>query len=156
MLSHIKIEKVEKKQFENLPEDIYEAEVFDVKEVEDTGYQTDEMEEKIEFTFTILDEKYKSRRLWKKVRAVIADGRNSPKPSELYKVLSALDSLNWGEKEVSAEDINKLIGKKCRLVVKIKTSAKGNDYNYITDVLKVKSDKAVEVGEEINAEDMPF
>jgi hypothetical protein len=155
MLSNIEIKKVEKKQYDILPEDIYEAEVFDVKEVEDTGYQTDEMEEKIEFTFSILDEKYKGRRLWKKVRAVIADGKNSPKPSELYKILCSLDNLNWGEQEVSAEDINKLIGKKCRIVVKKETSKKGNEYNKITDVLKVKVDKAIEVGE-ANPEDLPF
>jgi hypothetical protein len=154
MLSNIEIKKVEKKQYELLPEDIYEAEVFDVKEVEDQGYQTEEMEEKIEFTFNILDEQYKGRKLWKKVRAVIADGTKSPKPSELYKILCSLDNVNWGEKDVTPEDINKMIGKKCRIVVKQKTSLKGNGYNIITDVLKSKAKE--EVKEEINPDDIPF
>ena len=145
MLNNIKIEKVEKKKFDLIEEDIYEAEVLDVKEVEDT--YNDETQEKIEFTFSILDGKYKGRRLWRKVSPWISDGKMSSRVSELYKILCALDSIDWGAKETTADDINKLIGKKCRTVVKKEISKKGNEYNKITDVLKTKVDKAVEVEE---------
>jgi hypothetical protein len=152
MLTHIEVKKMEKKKFDLLEEDIYEAEVLDVKEVEDI--YNDETQEKIEFTFSILDEKYKGRRLWRKVNPWISDGKMSPRVSELYKILCALDSLDWGAKETSAEDINKLIGKKCRIVVKKETSKKGNEYNKITDVLKSKLDKAVEVDDKEITPDM--
>ena len=55
----------EKREFDVLPEDVYEAVIKDIKSVQKKKYLSEELEDVLNFEFVILDDKYKGRKLWK-------------------------------------------------------------------------------------------
>jgi len=144
--SGFKTRQVQKGNFPILPEDTYQAVIEDVNLVEQPVYESPgEKEEVLNFQFLILEEgEYAGQRVWKKVRPILNAGFDQGQPSWLYElskaVMKALPNDKQLEEGLSAEDLNELIGKQARLIIKIKTSKKGKEYNNITGILASKKD----------------
>ena len=149
--SNLRFERIEKKEYEPIPANVYQVQVGDIKEKYKTPWGKPDAEEKelyLTFEFIILDEAFRGRKLWKDIRPVSptpSEG-GSFKPSWLYKVASAVighplsyaEGVNW-----AAEETNALIGRQLRLIVNLTPkNAQGRSYNNITEVLPV--DKEIE------------
>ena len=113
--------KVRKKSSFKIPEGMYKAKLENV-EVDDGQYG-----EQIVWTFRPLKKKYKknSLKMWSDVEA-------SPK-NKTGKCMKAL-----GHRKIKKDgefDIEKLVGRKCTLIVEDHTTAKGDETSKITGVL---------------------
>lgn len=147
----LKFEKIEKKEYEPIPANVYQVQIGDISEKYKTPWGKPDAEEKelyLTFEFVILDGQYKGRKLWKDIRPVAptpSEG-GSFKPSWMYRLVSAVvghplslaEGINWG-----AEETNNLIGRQLRLIVnQTPKNAQGRSYNNITEVLPI--DKEIE------------
>lgn len=178
--SDYKLQTPEKKQFDPLPEDTYQAAIRKIELLKDQPvYQKpNEFEDQLEFEFEVIEEgQYKGRKLWQKVRPVMTAGWSGGQPSWLYKLFCAVNNIKLNDEEAKATDansINGMLGKQVRLIVKQKPDSKGNVWNRITDMLPVKAQIATDntlpmdtppddvpppmpsEDSDINVEDIPF
>lgn len=167
-----------KKDFELLPDDTYQVVIsnIDYKEQQPVYQSTTEFEDKLNFEFTIVEEgPYKGRKLWKETNTVMKAGNKGYSPSNLYKLFCAVNRVKLQDEEaqsVVAKDINAMVGKELRLVVKIEPNQKGEDKNKVKDMLPLKvasvpslavnneplplDPMAIPIGEDINVDDIPF
>lgn len=143
-----KYEMPERREFEAIPADMYQAQVTDITEKLKAPYgkpfdiPEEEKEEFLSFEFTILDEgEYRGRKLWKDLRPVPpTPPEGNFKPSLMFRVVSAIqgqptvyaNAVNWG-----GEETNALIGQQLRLIV-TRTEKGDKVYNNITEFLPVK------------------
>ena len=134
----LKIDTSENKEFELLPEDVYQVEIVDVNEVIRNKYQSTEQETALRFKFKILEGKYKNRLLFKTISPKWNEGFEEGQPSNLYVLMT---TLGWKGGVPTAQDVNNLIGKQLRVLVKIKKGKKG-EYNAIEEF--IKTNKLVE------------
>ena len=130
------VKKPEKKDFTLIPEGIYEASIVDVNEKERRKYKSTETEQALNFQFEIEEGEYKGNYLWKMVSPVYNEGFEGGQPSWLYQIFRACGALVV---EPTAQDINGLIGKRVKIIVKHKESKDGNYYAIISDFLKSES-----------------
>ena len=141
-----------------IPEDVYLCEIKDLEEVEQQKYKAPqgEMEEAIRVKFTILDGEFKDQTLIKTVKPVIGEGFEGGSPSNLYILLK---SVLGNDFEPTLETVNSIIGRQVKVIVKIKTSQKGKDYNIIDNFMAVRPVRTTPITEEeipvIEPEDKP-
>jgi hypothetical protein len=147
----IKFEKIEKKEFDPIPSNVYQVQIGDITEKYKAPWGSpqgsDATEQYLNFEFVILNEgPYKGRKLWKDVRPVAPTPSEDAKfkPSWLWRIISAVtghplsfsDGVNWG-----IEETNALIGRQLRLIVnQTPPNSQGKSYNNITDVLPVEAE----------------
>lgn len=159
MLSeNFKISRPEKKEYDLLPEDVYEAVIKNAEDVIQTKYQSKEEESVIEFTFEITKGEFKDRKLWKKIRPMVSGAFEKGQASGLYILLKAVNGEVL-DGEVSSELINNLIGKEVKIVVIIKESDSKKQYNKIDNFLPLRkqAEDLPEVQEgEISPEEISF
>ena len=134
------------KEFEVLPQDIYQVELLDVEQKTQKKWKSDEEEDVFVFTFVILDDgEFYGRRMWEYAAQKLSKYKGG---SKLYK---ALVGLNGGvqltdeacmtpEETCSDNAINALIGKQVRLTVGQKAKQDGSLKNVIESYLPVKKD----------------
>ena len=135
----------ERKEFELLPDDTYEVEItkMEFKENQPVYQKEGEFEDKLNFEFTIVEEsEFKGRKMWQETRIVMSAGSKGYSPSWLYKLFCAVNRANLTDEEakgVAASDINDMLNKRVRLVVKTEPNRKGEMKNKIKDMLPVKN-----------------
>lgn len=170
MLNNITFKKPEKREFELLPEEVYEVVISSIEEGERVVYQhPDEKEEIIKFTFEIEEGEYKGRKLWKDCSPIMWPGSDKGSPSTLYLIYSAGTGkkLSFEECEfVGPTEINELEGKRLRAIVIQKKSSKGELVNKVDGFLPARGVKIVESEEsmintelednKINESDIPY
>jgi len=157
MLNNITFKKPEKREFELLPEEVYEVVISSIEEGERVVYQhPDEKEEIIKFTFEIEEGEYKGRKLWKDCSPIMWPGSDKGSPSTLYLIYSAGAGKKLSMEEcefVGLTEINELEGKKLRAIVIQKKSSKGELVNKVDGFLPIKGMKITESEEGlVNAE----
>lgn len=136
-----------------LPEDTYQVVINDIVQEEQKKYNSDEIEEVFRFQFKVVEEGVcYGEKLIKSVRPILSEGFEGGNPSWLYRIYEAAGLSVNPEKEIKAEDVNSLIGKQIRLIVKV-VEKEGKKYNKITDILKAK--KAIDEDQEIDPK-VPF
>lgn len=131
-------------EFDVLPEDIYHVVIEDVNLEERQVYQSKDVEEVLNFKFTILDQgEYLGNKVWKKIRPILNAGWDGGSPSDLYELwksaMKVLPSQQQLENGLSGDEINSLIGEQLRVTLKVKTSQKGKEYNKIEGFMSAKS-----------------
>jgi hypothetical protein len=151
---------IERKEYIPLPEDVYHAELIDVEYREGTNFNTQEPEERLNFTFAIIDEgdNY-GRRVWKEVRPVISV---KPKHSNLWELVKQLTGREFTNEEclkqheqLTPEFLNSLVGIHKRLALSIHTSQTGRKSNKISSIMPM--DKEMEPYKEDKADEKaPF
>jgi hypothetical protein len=147
----VKFEKIEKKEFEPIPANIYQVQIGDITEKLKTPWGspqgTEPTEQYLTFEFIILNEgAYKGRKLWKDVRPVSptpSEG-GSYKPSWMWRIVSAVYKHPFTFQEGASfgpEAVNSMIGQQLRLIVnQTPKNAQGKSYNNITEVLPVEGE----------------
>ncbi len=161
-----------KKVYDLLPADVYQVRITGLELRKEKVYQQPGLEEdKINFEFTINEEgQYKGRKLWQSMRPNMTAGFAGGQPSWLYKLFCAVNNISLTDDEASnitAKNINELLNKEVRVVVKQKTSQTGNQRNNIVDFMPLKQGAASSVDaaqtppsasieEAINVDDIPF
>ncbi len=140
------IKKTEKTEFDLLPNDVYQVKITNLELLENEPvYASTEVEDKLNFEFTITEEgQYKGRKLWMKMRPIMSAGYSQGQPSWLYKLFCAVNQVTLRDEEakaITAKNVNELVNKEVRVTVKQKPSKKDSSkvYNNITDFLPVKS-----------------
>lgn len=145
-------EKRETKEFTLLKNDIYQVELVDVNIEEKQKYQSSEMEEKLSFEFAILagkDAEGKDARLRLLAKNFVPtylyistkSGKNW-----LYKVVEALIGRDLNKEEeangISANTLNFLIGKQCRVLLEKVASKKDSSkfYSNISNILSADAE----------------
>jgi len=170
MLNNITFKKPEKREFELLPEEVYEVVISSIEEGERVVYQhPDEKEEIIKFTFEIEEGEYKGRKLWKDCSPIMWPGSDKGSPSTLYLIYSAGAGKKLSMEEcefVGLTEINELEGKRLRAIVIQKKSSKGELVNKVDGFLPARGVKIVESEEsmintelednKINESDIPY
>lgn len=142
-----KVTPPERKEFDLLPEDTYEAVISKLELKKDVPvYQKpDETEDRFNFEFTITEEgEFKGRRQWLEMRPVLSAGGGNLSPSWLYKIFCAVNKIKLSDDEakmVLVDKINELEGKKLRIVVIQKTTGTGKLRNKVANVLPSKTGK---------------
>lgn len=139
-----KIPVQEKPVYELLPDDTYEVEIskIDLRVDQPIYMKPDEVEDKFNFEFVILDEgEFKGRKQWKEVRTVMSAGSDGYDPSWLYKIFCAVNNVKLTDDDaqtVSVNSINDMIGKRVRVVIVQKINKKGVMVNNIANFLPLK------------------
>ena len=147
--NNIIFERIEKKEFEPIPADVYQAQIVDIRDNKKVPYgapkDAPKTEQYLTFEFTILSSNAKGRKLFKDVRPVTpvpSDG--SFKPSWMYKLASAVAGhpLTYEEgTQFGLEQVNSMIGRQLRLIVnQTPKNAQGKSYNNITEVLSIQGE----------------
>ena len=176
--NNVKFEKIEKKEYEAIPADVYPVQIMDIKEKLKAPWGspqgTEASELYMNFEFGILNGNYKGRKLWKDVRPVVpVPSGNGYKPSWFYKIVSAVmghwltqeEGINFGPQETNA-----LIGRQVKLVVNQTPPKDGKSYNNITEILplnekleplvadnvQTEGEVPMEEHEQVNIENIPF
>ncbi len=159
----------EKKEYDLIPDDTYEVVIENIEKKEQKMFESEEMEDVLEFRFAFVEEgDHKGRKLWKYARIKLSPAGEYP-ASTLYKIYSSVTntSLDWGGlDELNSKDIEDLQGKRLRLVVgnrKVGSGKnKGNTVNAITGYLPTKMDsneykeETAEPTEEQKEKEIPF
>lgn len=168
---NVKFEKIEKKEFEPIPANVYPVQVMDIKEKMKAPWGSPagspETELNLTFEFGVLEGKYKGRKLWKDVRPVTPVPPDSGmKSSWLYRIVSAVYghylTLNEGI-DFGPNELNSLIGRQLRIIVnQTPPNAKGKSYNNITEVLTIEGELEPLTADNVQTEgivtgdDIPF
>jgi len=146
---NMKVEKREKKEYPNIPKDIYQAELLDITLKDAKGKYADKGEKNFAFQFTILkgrdesqekdeNKELRGRNLWDNfINTYLYIGKNGK--NSLYKVVEAFLGRELTREEeaegITGSMLNKFIGKQCRVSVEGKQSGK-KVYDNIVDYLK--------------------
>jgi hypothetical protein len=154
------------KEFPALPPDVYQVFIEDVDIVQTKAYQSEEMIWQLKFTFQVLDEAYKKRKVWKYVTPVISAGSDTRKPANFNLIYEAVFEANPTANNViniDANVVNSFIGKQLRLTLRKSTTHDGREVNKIESYLPVKSPlplpedwKRPEAKEHVEGYDIPI
>lgn len=141
MLSNnLEIQYPEEKEFDPIPEGMYQCRISAIKEVEGKKYMSSEMEMKIQFEFTILEGVAVKRKIWKKIAPKFSEPYEGGKPSGLYILLRNVLGRIPTRTDATVDSINNLIGKQVLCIIKQDTGKDGKLYNNISDFLPAKKD----------------
>lgn len=133
--------KQEEREFELIPDDVYESVIKDIEQIT-SHFKTDEGEEKqvFKFTFKIADDgTYHGRLIWKEVSPHAYYGKKGA--TILLQIINAVRKVDATEQEaknISAKDINELIGQRIRCSIGHAVSGQGREYNKVTGFLPSK------------------
>ena len=142
----IKIEKAEKKEYPPIPENVYQAELLDITMSQHNKFQSQEKENVLSFQFTLLSGKDKNgdlrgRNLWRNyVPTYLYVGKNGK--NVLYQIIEAIDGQEMTperEATLDSTEINSLIGKQVRVVVKNKIVG-DKTYSNIANFLPIENE----------------
>lgn len=132
--------------FDPLPEGVYPFQLITLDAFEDKAYKSEEMVTKFKFEFACLKDEFYGRRVWKDTSNVVS-APGQYQASHLWNLLK--DLLGEEPKEdISAAEINALIGTKKNLVLKIHTSGTGNESNRINAFLPLDPEDTADFDEE--------
>ena len=137
----------EKKEYELLPVDTYNAIIEKIEDDERTKYMSQEKEMYIKFTFQLTDRGYEGRKLWANATPSLFAGSTGLSASTLYSILAAVNNRNYTEEEsqkITAQDVNDVEGRGLRLIVQQVLSQKGEMKNKISNYLPLKGDMTKE------------
>lgn len=140
--------------FDPIPADKYTVQISDVSEVEGLNTFSGELETLLNFEYTVLDDKtmetpvegadpkvesLRGRRLWKRMRPVINDGKKG-KASWLYKMLVAIEGKSKSQEDLApmAENPDALIGQQLSVMVNQAPGKDGTIWNNILDFSKAE------------------
>ena len=140
---NMELKTPEKKEWELLPEDVYQMQVTDISEEE--GEWKGEKKQQMKFEFTVIqDGASYGRKLWLRMtpcRPVPAG--STGKPSWIWRIASAIAGHPLTKEEGEQYDIariNALIGKQLRATVNVsEVKPNGKQYNNIQSFLVVKT-----------------
>lgn len=162
-VSGVQVSVPEQKEYELLPKDVYQAQLLDIENKQETAWQSTELVDKIVFTFVIIEEgEFYGRRMWQHCTTKLSKFKGG---SNLYKVLVGMndgkdftDAQIASPEEIAGDDaLNALINKQVRISVGVteKQTKKGEFKNVIESFMPVKSQLpefvAKEDGESTNA-----
>lgn len=138
----------EGKSFDPVPEDKYQVQVTDVEAVIQMNYQGTQEEERLRYTFTILDPDktmqdeagnpapLRGRKLWSRFTKVLSLPGAS-KASNLTKLIAAVFGRELERAELEVFEPEDIIGKQLSVMVnQTKSKADGNIYNNIISFSK--------------------
>lgn len=170
-----------RQEFDPLPEDTYQVQILDIKLKKDQpSFKDPEVKHDLfAFTFVIVEKgEFFKRRLWKDVTQKINPAFSGGSASWLYRIYCSALGINLTEEEIkgiTTKDVNNLIGRQLRLLVKHKLTKKGEikdvieetlpvkeelEFNPVDSVTKVKKTTDIEPitssDEEIDVDDIPF
>lgn len=143
-VSGVKVVKQEEKVWDILPNDVYQAEVLDIELKEEKKWNSEEIINKLVFTFVVVEEgEFYGRRLWQYATPKLTKFKGG---SNLYKVLSGIAGRQLTDEECASpedtcsdEALNALIGKQVRLTVGQKEKKNGELKNIIDGFMPVKT-----------------
>lgn len=146
--------------YETVPENLYECTISGISDGERGKYQHPEEKEKvINFEFTISQGTQKGKKLGKQISPVINTGFEGGQASLLYQLIHCV--YRGIPKKGFQDIVNSLEGKQVKVLVKNKTSAKGNQYSVVKEFLASEKEQAevpvVQIEDDgSHVEDMPF
>lgn len=138
--STIQINSSKSGNFEPIPEDTYQVQIVDIKQVKaETQWG---VKDKFQFNCAIVDGEYKDRLVF--VRATVSwfNGEGGKRPSQLFNLFKTVyahyqPKVKVAEMDgVNGEMVNDLIGKQLITVVKLSPDGK---YNNVSDFMKIKN-----------------
>jgi hypothetical protein len=104
-----------------LPKDVYQVELIDIESKMGKKFQSEEMEEKLSFTFAIIENtSFYGRKIWQNTNMKFSTGKKSTK---LFEVVCALAEEEYTAKDcenpdfITADFLNSFIGKQLRLSI---------------------------------------
>jgi hypothetical protein len=131
------------REFPALPADIYHVFIEDVDVVKTKAYQSEEQVWQLKFTFQLLEDPNKSRKVWKYVTPVISAGGPNKKPANFNLIYEAVFSRTPYQdqiRNINPDVVNTFIGKQLRLTLRKTVSAEGKDTNKIESYLPAKEE----------------
>lgn len=132
----------EKKEYLLLPEDIYIVEVGDITDEERPVYnKPDETEKVMKFQFVVIGGEFDGQSIFMNVKPTLFPGNAGLSPSALYQILSAVNGKALDDEDlqgVTTQDINNLIHKEIRVVVKHRQTDKGDTRHKVESFLPMK------------------
>ncbi len=146
------VEPNQKKKYFPFPADKYTVMVYDVNPIKELSFKGDEMVDKLEFVFVVLDDKKfssedengepneestRGRRLWRKIPRSFSPG-GKYKASLFFELMCAIERKTLDKDELSKVQPNTLIGQQLAVFVSVNES-----WNNIESFMKV--DKELEV-----------
>ena len=142
MTTNLTPQSAQKKEYDLLPEDVYNVVVESIDDDTRPVYNNpNEEEEYMKFTFRITDEGFEDRKIWANATPKLFPGSTGLSASTLYSILSAVNRKNYNEEEIdaiSSKDVNELEGKALRLMIKQAPNTKGEIRNKIDGYLQSK------------------
>lgn len=157
----LKIKKSEGATYEPIPENTYQVQIVDVKQVErQTQYG---LKQKFQFSCAVTDdEEYSGRLVFVSVNMSWFNGEGGKRPSALFNLIKTIYAFYKKDvkvaevSEITGEMINDLIGKQFIAVVKV-----NDKYNNVTDYMKIKKKieyepKKAKGNENVNPDDIPL
>lgn len=143
---------IEKKEivYENLPDGMYNVELFDISVKEQPKYnEPDTLEKVFTFQYIVLNEgEYRGRCLWANfIPTYLYIGKNGK--NKLYQVIESLAGELTPEQEhnLTSTFLSSLVGKQCQVMVEIKTKGE-KSFNNILKWLVQKNPVASATEEE--------
>lgn len=135
-----KVTKSEGAIYDPIPENTYQVQIVDVKQVERTTAFG--VKQKFQFSCAVTDdEKYIGRLVFVSVNISWFNGKGGKRASALFTLVKTIYShykpeVNIMEKEdLSGDEVNDLVGKQFIAVVKV-----NDKYNNVTDYIKIKKE----------------
>ena len=122
-------------EYDPLPEDVYLVKITKIDKIQDKKWQSDQLETKLNFEFSLLSEEYKGRKLYRKVRPVLS---YQPKESNLYSIACAALRFKLGDKDFEEFHLSNLMDKELRVSTAV-VEKNGKKYNNIAAFLKSKN-----------------
>lgn len=171
------------KKYSPIPADKYQVMVFDVNPIKEMNFQGTEEVDKLEFQFTILEDKKfteesdegdkqefstRGRRLWRKIPRSFSPGGKF-KASLFYELMCAIEGKDLAKEDLVKIQPNTLIGQQLCVFVSINKEwnnidsflKKGKDLEPLPTILESQEKEKEEnkIGEEVSEEDtkdLPF
>jgi len=138
----------EKKTYELLPPDTYNASIDKIEDDTRKNYNDPNItEDYMKFTFNITEPGYEDRKIWANATPSLFPGSTGLSASTLYSILSAVNRKEYSEEEskaITAANINELEGKTLRLIIKQARNRKGEMKNKIDGYLPSKENMTPE------------
>lgn len=139
------VEASSAKSYPPIPADVYQAQILDIEKRQEKAYQSEELEDRLNFTFVIVEDgPYYGRRFWRSMAPKLVGGT---KQSNLYAFLAVLTGKAFTKEEcakakdiVTADYLNGLVGKQVRLSVSSKVGEDGVERNRVSAFLPVKEE----------------
>lgn len=143
------VEPNKPKKYTPMPADKYQVMIYDVNPIQELSFKGDEMVDKLEFVFIVLDDKKfesiddkgevkeettRGRKLWRKIPRSFSPGGKF-KASLFFELMCAVERKTLTKEDLVAVNPNTLIGQQLAVFVSI-----NDTWNNIDSFLPVKKD----------------
>lgn len=163
------VEPNKAKKFFPIPADKYQVMIYDVNPIQEQSFRGDEMVDKLEFVFVVLDDKKykteneegqpveastKGRRLWRKIPRSFSPG-GKYKASLFFELMCAIERRTLDKEDLVKVQPNTLIGQQLQVFVSVNEQWNNidsflpaeEDMTPVNTVLDFDTDEAVVKGE---------